>query len=243
MVAMMSRKNLKKGESVMNTMERGPGLRCRPVEAAVDMDQWESIAAAFSTADSASMGQSWRDSPDERFRPASVRTAWTATALLVYAVLDDEDIFNPVTTFNALSFQEGDVFEIFLRPVSQDAYFEFHVSPCNQQLQLRMPSGDTFAAPKAGGGIPGEWFIGDWRIESRVRQEPEHHRWSVFAAIPLDRVAENSPVKAGDEWLYSFSRYDYTRGQAQPVHSSTSPHKALNFHRQEEWGRLVFEAS
>jgi hypothetical protein len=37
-----------------------------------------------------------------------------------------------------------------------------------------------------------------------------------------------------------FSRYDYTRGMGEPVLSSTSPHRRLDFHRQHEWGTLDF---
>ncbi len=218
--------------------ERGPDLKCKRLDADIDLDKFE--VSVFDKADRVSMGQFWRDVPDHDFRPATVCAAWTDAFLLVYAELEDNDIFNPVTVFNAPAFQHGDVFEIFIRPLSQEAYYEFHVSPRNQQLQLRMPSWNAFSnAPKTG-GIPRDWFVDDWRVESRVWLAPENGRWQVLVSLPLMKVAEKAPVKAGDEWLYSFSRYDYTQGRPQPVYSSTSPHKVLNFHRQEEWGRLVF---
>ncbi len=90
------------------------------------------------------MQQAWLAVPDELFLPACVRVAWNDASLFVHAVLQDADVFNPVDEFNTPSFNAGDVFEIFLRPEQQDAYFEFHVNPNNSLLQLRIPSADSF---------------------------------------------------------------------------------------------------
>ena len=203
-------------------------------------DDWQGVEAVFVGAEAVAMHQAWRTEPEPGLRPASVRCGWTAQELLVFAVLDDDDIFNPVDEFNVPSFQHGDVFEIFLRPAGQEAYYEFHVSPRNQRFQLRIPSAAAFAAPKSFPGLPPEWFVRDWQIGSRVQVDAAHGRWSVLASIPLARVAENGLPVAGDTWRFSFSRYDYTQGQIAPVLSSTSPHRVLSFHRQQEWGKLEF---
>jgi hypothetical protein len=222
----------------MESMGCGPVVQCGRIEA--DLKSWEDIEKAFGAAEPIRMCQGWRDVPDEDLRPATVRTGWTAQSLLVFAVLEDADIFNPVTVFNEPAYERGDVFEIFLRPFGQDTYYEFHVSPRNQRFQLRIPSADSFKTPKTEPGIPKAWFLNDWQIGSRVHLEQDRQRWSVLAEVPAARVTEGRGLKAGDEWLFSFSRYDYTRGRATPVHSSTSPHTALNYHRQQEWGHLLF---
>lgn len=202
---------------------------------------WDGIEQGFRQAQSCQMQQAWLKEQDPRFRPASVRVAWDGHTLFVYAELEDEDIFNPVVTFNELSYKYGDVFEMFLRPVDQDAYYEFHVTPQNQRFQLRIPSAEAFRAPKQKPGIPADWFINDKVIDSRVRVDESLKRWSVLASIPVGWVAETGLPTKGTEWLFSFSRYDYTRGVPTPVLSSTSPHTILNFHKQDEWGRLRFE--
>jgi hypothetical protein len=222
----------------MEALGCGPVVRCGRI--ASELKSWDDIERAFGSVEPVRMGQGWREVPEEDFRPATIRTGWTAQSLLVFAVLEDADSFNPVTVFNEPSFDRGDVFEVFLRPVGQDPYYEFHVSPRNQRFQLRIPSGDAFRAPKTEPGIPRAWFVNDWQIASRVRLEPERQRWSVMAEIPAARVAEGRVLTAGDEWLFSFSRYDYTQGRATPVLSSTSPHTVLNYHRQQEWGHLLF---
>ena len=63
-------------------------------------------------------------------------------------------------------------------------------------------------------------------------------RWEVAVEIPFFMVNEVFLPQPGDRWLFSFSRYDYTRGQEKPVLSSTSPHAVLNVHWQVESGVL-----
>jgi hypothetical protein len=81
--------------------------------------------------------------------------------------------------------------------------------------------------------IPGEAF------RSKVWLEPD--RWVVLAEIPSALVCGAPVPLAGRQWRFSFSRYDYTRGRAEPVISSTSPHPQADFHRQQDWGFLWFE--
>lgn len=216
---------------------RGPVISCDRVGDSPP-STWTAIERALARAQAVPLRQAWRDTPQPEFRPAFVRTARTEAELLVYAVLEDEDIFNPETRFNELSFKCGDVFEMFFRPGNQEAYYEFHVSPVNQHLQLRIPSAAALLAERGRPGIPAEWFHATPAFESRVVVDAANRRWQVFAVVPFRQMEENGPAP---EWLFSFSRYDYTRGADQPVLSSTSPHARPRFHTQEEWGRLVFE--
>jgi hypothetical protein len=204
------------------------------------LESWPQLVSVLSDAQAVESKQAWRSELEPGFRPMRVKTGWTRDAWYVHAEIEDADIFNPEKQFNALSFMKGDVFEIFLRPCDQDAYFEFHVTPENQKLQLRFPSSAELAAPRAQPGLPPEWFISHRVIESRVRVNTATQRWEVAAEIPLDLICEASRPQSGSRWLFSFSRYDYTRGREKPLLSSTSPHTVLNFHRQEDWGELRF---
>ena len=219
-------------------MMNKPCLSVKPMEA-VDLESWSRIAGAFTEAMVVESQQAWLAKPEPEFRPMRVKTGWTREALYVYAELEDVDIFNPEKRFNEPSFMSGDVFEIFLRPCNQESYVEIHVTPENQKFQLRIPSAREFAEPRAKPGIPPEWFL-DRVIESRVRINAEAERWDVAVEIPFAMVCEVFLPRAGDRWLFSYSRYDYTRGREKPVLSSTSPHVVLNFHRQDEWGGLRF---
>ncbi|MEI8140295.1 MAG: carbohydrate-binding family 9-like protein [bacterium] len=208
--------------------------------AGIDLDDWNQIKSGFRNARVVESQQAWQAARDPEFRPMHVKAGWTREALIVYAVLEDADIFNPETQFNAMSFKSGDVFEMFLRPFEQEAYLEVHVSPENQKLQLRFPSAQAFAAPRPDSVIPPEWYIGEGAVESYVRVDKAAERWEVVARIPFSLVEEASRPVSGSRWLFSFSRYDYTRGRKAPVYSSTSPHTRLSFHQQEAWGELTF---
>lgn len=216
-----------------------PELACRQLPA-LEIDSWKEIDAAFSEAERCHLRQAWHSKPEEMFRDGSVRVGWADSSLFVYAELTDDDIFNPILELNSPAHQHGDVFEIFLRPLEQTSYFEFHVTPQNQKLQLRIPSPEAFRGWERERGLPEKWLISHRVIETRVRIHARESKWWVLAAIPFGLVAEVKRPRTGSQWLFSFSRYDYTRGQPSPVLSSTSPHQELSFHRQHEWGTLVF---
>jgi len=183
--------------------------------------------------------QGWHRESEPFFRPGRVRTGWTRTTLVVAAELEDADIFNPTTAFNDPAFTMGDVFEIFLRPETQEAYYEFHISPHNQQFQLRIPSGVAFQLARGSGSID-HWKIREPVLSSRTTIRAAEKKWWVAAVIPFDLVAGRSSVTAGSRWRFSFCRYDYTRGSPRPILSSSSPHPQADFHRQAEWGTLLF---
>ncbi len=222
-------------------MENPPTLKCVKLPA-FDINSWEAVDTVFREAPVCTMKQAWLPVPEPGFRPARVRTGWRPEALYVLADLDDADIFNPETRFNEPAFQFGDVFEMFLRPEDQEPYYEIHVSPQNQKFQLRVPYENAIFKVKAppGAFLPPDWMVTQTVVESRVSVLTGQERWRVLAVIPFRLVVERGTVVTGARWRFSFCRYDYTRGAAQPVLSSTSPHKVLSFHRQQEWGTLQF---
>src|SRR4051812_47158826 len=105
-----------------------------PVCEAMDLD---GIHDLFRTATSCELGQSWRNNPEEGFMPATVRAGWRNDTLLLLAELQDNDIFTTAKNPNERLWELGDTLEIFLRPVEQSAYVEFHIAPNNLRLQLR----------------------------------------------------------------------------------------------------------
>jgi hypothetical protein len=213
-----------------------PTIRCHRLGAPIVAGDWEAAVRALSDATPITMKQAWLAEPEPQFLPATVRTGWRDDTLWVLAELHDADIFNPVDAFNAAFFQNGDAFELFFRPVPQEAYYEFHVGPHNQMFQLRIPSAAVFQQPPE---------LRDWKLPSPVfqswtRVDASRQRWEVLAAVPFAAICENAAARVCREWGFSFSRYDYTRGRAHSCLSSTSPHAVVGFHRQAEWGKLRF---
>ena len=197
----------------------------------------ELIRQAFRDATPCSLGQAWLAAAEPDFRPTIVRAGWRGESLLVFAELTDEDIFSRATALNQRTWEMGDAFEVFLRPVEQTAYVEFHVTPNNQRLQLRIPSEPAFRAAQKSGLIE-PFLIPGNAIRSWTWVLPG--QWCVLVEVGHVVVCEKLRPLPGSEWLFSFCRYDYTRGRPEPVISSSSPHQIADFHRQQEWGRLTF---
>ena len=222
-----------------------PVILCRKVQS-VNLDDWSALGALFRDADFALFQQSWLAQPAPWFRPAMAAMVWTADSLVVYAELCDDDIHNtiPADDFNRMAIEFGDVFEIFLKPAGQESYFEFHVAPNNHKLQLRFPCLEPFKKLKDTFNTPEELFdsFKIWKpvVESRVRIDAAAKKWWVAVRIPLAMLVEAAPPAPGVRWLFSCCRYDYTRPGSEPVHSSTSPHSALNFHLVHEYGTMEF---
>lgn len=214
-------------------------INCREIPALAS-DTLENIRLAFHQATPCVMAQAWRESLEDDFAPAQVRTGWRGNSLLVFAELTDTDIHNQATRLNQRIWELGDAFEMFLRPEEQSTYVEFHVSPENQRLQLRFPDATWLAELRKTGSIEKVLVQGE-AFRSLTWVRPDAGKWFVYAEIPASSVFNQPHPLKESRWHFSFSRYDYTRGRKAPVISSTSPHILANFHRQEEWGLLNFK--
>jgi hypothetical protein len=215
-----------------------PQLRCRELPAFFTEDP-AVIRAAFASADPCVLGQGWLVAPESNFMPATVHTGWRGNALLVFAELYDADIFTRATGHNQRMWELGDVLEIFLQPEGSESYVELHVTPANWRLQLRIPDAVALSHARAENCFD-NLLLPDGVFRSRAWTQPENGMWFVLAEIPAATVCGASLPLAGVRWRFSFSRYDCSRDECEPVISSSSPHSQPDFHRREEWGTLLF---
>ena len=192
--------------------------------------------AAFNWAQPLMMRQGWRHDTEPGFQPGVVRTGWHGDHLYAFADLTDADVTTAATMPGQRFWEIGDTFEIFLRRDGVASYIECHVTPTNLRLQLRFP-GDGPAALGAGDPFDAALLPGDG-FTSRVWRREGGDGWVVLAAVPAALANAPAGSLSGSTWRVSFGRYDFTRGAAAPVLSSTSPHAAIAFHRQHEWGVL-----
>jgi hypothetical protein len=213
-----------------------PRLVCRELPA-FHPDKLETVRAAFASAERCALRQAWLSEPEKDFTPATVCVGRHRNSLLVFAELEDADIFTGAKKLNERMWELGDTLEIFLAEEHAASYVEFHVTPNNQRLQLRFPSTEALRqAQKANVFDP---FLLAGRVfysQTWVEQD----RWFVYAEIPAVPVCGMNKPLAGTNWKFSFSRYDYVRGRKEPIYSSTSPHAKPDYHRREEWGTLSF---
>ena len=172
--------------------------------------------------------QFWLPEPEPAFASGRVSIGRDNTDLLVRADLHDAHVMRDEYPFNFPAFTKCDAFEIFLGPADEAAYYELHVTPSNSVLQLYFDgTGEKKSLEER--AVAESLFTSETAITAEG--------WSVSARIPLARLFPGSHP----EWLLSFGRYDYTPGQSKPVISSTSPHTVCNFHRKDEWRKVVIE--
>jgi hypothetical protein len=215
-----------------------PLLECRELSVFAT-DNLEAVRAAFGRAYGCKMRQAWLAEPEVDFAPATVRVGWRGGSLLVFAELEDADIFTHATAPNQRMWELGDVLEMFLSPENAAHYVELHVTPNNFRLQLRLPDTPTLRQAQAENCFH-HLLLPDGVFRSRVWTQPENKMWFVYAEIPAAIVGGAEKPLAGMKWRASFSRYDCVRGRQEPIYSSTSPHAKLDYHRREEWGALIF---
>lgn len=198
------------------------------------------VRRAFRQGTKIPLGQHWLEKEEAAFAPAEVFFGWRGESLLVFAELTDADIFTRAKKPNERMWELGDVFEIFLLPAGQAAYFEFHVAPNSQWLQLRYPNSATIRRSRKTNDFSA-YLLPDKVFHSKAWSRPKEKKWFVLAEIPRKVICETKASKQSGTWSFSFSRYDYTRGRRKPVISSTSPHTRPDFHAQEEWHKLRFD--
>lgn len=217
--------------------EASTNLVCLPLPN-FDVDDWEAVARVFADTCAAHYDQAWLAVRQPRFLPAKTHVGFDAQHFWMFSEFEDIDIFNRSVGLNQHVYRLGDTFEIFLRPLSGEEYIEFHVTPDNQHMQIRWPRARRSLNDK--GWIPD--FLSERSFQSWTQVDSSNNCWRILAAIPYTTLGVSTPQE-GDEWLYSFGRYDYTQGYKRPILSSTSPHRVRDFHRQNEWNRLVFRTA
>jgi hypothetical protein len=173
--------------------------------------------------------------PKEGFRPANVRIGWSGNRFLVLATMTDDEVYTDSQADNDELWALGDVFEIFFRDQAGEEYFELHTSPAGHRLLLKFPGPNSIYDLRDGvGNLTDFMFTGDMLV-SRIRKTTDG--WQVLASVDWPQT----PLE-GRKALISLCRYDYTRGQEEPLLSSTSLHEVVNYHRQEDWMPVVFAA-
>jgi hypothetical protein len=221
-----------------NMVERTLRSLSVPAFPSLEATNWEEVDVVLAGAPALVLGQAWLPSPQETFRQGIVRLGWQETRIIVAASLDDDSIFSQATADNQRLWELGDVFEIFLRDAEREDYLELHLASGDQRLQLHFPSRQTVANLRSGLGRLEDFIVKESLFDFRTRKVAGG--WRLIALIPGSSLGWKVTGLKGRTVLASFSRYDYASDGGPAVLSSTSPHARPDFHRQEEWTRLVF---
>lgn len=190
--------------------------------------------------------QNWLLDEDPDFEPAYIKLGYNGDKLLIFANMVDSDIFNPATKFNDPVRNQGDFFEIILRPDTQLHYYEMHVTPDNIQSQYCFPSENFLKEHIWGKGV--DYIIENYGynkrlFNSKTEIEKENNIWRVFAEVDLRAITNNYRADKDRQIYFAFCRYNYNRPSNEPQLSSTARLTEKNFHNQNEWDTLVIPAN
>ncbi len=183
--------------------------------------------------------QHWRgDTPETGFQASSARIFWTATALHYEVVLHGAGQHNTARQLNELTWDLGDVCEIFLCDVATRSYIELHVTPENHRLQLHFPFG-AIDLVRAGNARIEDYMVRDpnW-VETTVQRA--ENAIAVRVIIPAAIFTRHRAIDADSEVRTAVCRYDYRGRPGRPLLSSTAPLSGPSFHAPDEWARLIF---
>lgn len=196
------------------------------------LHEWPAIRASLKAGRRLSFGQPWRPERESHFRPGFVRLGYSDSHLLIYSRLVDDQPSNSARQWNELTWLTGDVFELFLQH-GNSSYFEFHVTPENNRLQMHLP--DASAIRQHSRPLTA-WFRQESCFESMTRVNPAKTGWEVFMRIDLIRLFGKAWLESTERtFRFLAARYDYQSGHKRPVLSCTAPITAVDFHQPQEW--------
>lgn len=165
----------------------------------------------------------------------------------LYVVLKgyDKDIWAMLAERDSATCTE-DVLEIFFKTASdKDPYFNFEINALGTVY-------DAYDAKRGAAGNNkrwSQWNCNGLKVAVKINGTLDNwtdqdEYWILEAAIPfaeLPTLNGKAPVK-GDQWLFNLARYDYSVYLPEGRElSSSSPLTKVNFHRYEDWRRLVFD--
>jgi len=180
--------------------------------------------------------QAWLEEHEPDFMPALTRIYENTEGLVVLAVIRDRSIYNSADRLNQKTWTTGDVFEIFFE-VSEELYYEFHVTPENQNLLLRWDPAHFKKVRRGEAKFESALIDDPSFIQSKATINTDDNYWTVYALIPYQALDSNA-VATNPNWRFSFARYDMTVGEDHPVLSATPDYPEANFHDRERWHPL-----
>ncbi len=191
---------------------------------------WAKARQAFAQAPQIWLDQPWLSQREAGFVPGCVYLGVNGNDLLLYSLLQDDAPRNTATKWNEPTWKTGDVLELFIGLHGKPDYYEFHITPENQRLQLHFEGPEAVVALRAGGDLK-DVTLSDSKFESATHVADSGKEWQVFLRVDLQALL--GPWK--DRLIrFMVGRYDY-QPNAGIVCSCTAPLKALDFHRTEEW--------
>jgi hypothetical protein len=186
-----------------------------------------------------------------------VKMIWDQHYFYVGAKLEEPHLWATLKEHDAVIFHDND-FEVFIDPDGDNHnYFEYEINAYGADWDLRLPK------PYRDGGPA----LNEWEIPGLMKKvtlngtlnDPKDldQSWVIELAFPWNAFEKhihcNCPPQEGEVWRVNFSRVqwdlavvhqEYRKIPNRPEHNWVwSPQYAIDMHRPEFWGYVVFTES
>ncbi len=177
----------------------------------------------------------------------TARALWTDEALYIAFVCEDDDIWADLTERDS-SIYDSEVVEVFIDANRDEkTYVELEINPINTILDmyiLNRGPGKRYDGMRDFTclGLESTTHVEGTVAPGRGLGDADDTRWTVEIAMPFEGfpLAEHLPPRPGDIWHWNLYRIDRPADKKQDEYSAWSPTGAINYHRPDRFGRLLF---
>lgn len=163
----------------------------------------------------------------------TVGFSWEDSGLHIFAELVDSCVVEQNREDDQLHYEFGDVFEVFVKPLHDDYYWEMYAIPSGNKSTLFFPRNRT--------GLELNDFLHGHDYRSlEVSTEESSKGWNVHLFVPASQLtALGAGWGDGTEWTILCSRYNYNSDDLiDPEFSMTPPLSETNYHLTGEYALL-----
>ena len=207
------------------------------------------------TPDNAIDHPAWKKSAENRFmlfatepaainklpkEHANVKYLYDDKYFYVRAEFFDSDIMTTGTKHGGHFYAQGDVLEVFLKPVNHNYYWEIYGTPNELRTRFHYPSRGTL-------GLPSGFAPNDLPILVKAKVDGTFNdcsdkdtKWCVVLMIPRSELEKYGyKFDNPSRWLVLSARYNYSRYLDKHEYSSF-PQIALSYHLYEYYAEIEF---
>lgn len=172
--------------------------------------------------------------------PAAVKYLYNGETLFVRAEMTDSDIMTTATKNHGAFYLDGDVFEVFIKPLEGTYYWEYYGTPNKLFTCYFFPSRGRVGLLSTFDSLPSTVKIYT-KLDGTFNMQNDRDRsWTVVVAIRKTELEKHGAAFGpGHKWLTLAARYNYTRFMS--AHERASyPQVTRGFHSTEFYANMEF---
>ncbi len=179
----------------------------------------------------------------DKFQTAAIKFAYDKDYFYIGGKVIDEDIIQMDTVNQLKSYNNGDTFEIFLKPQNKPYYWEIYITPQNTLSSFFYLSSGVFIS----NAFKAEHFIKGMRSAVKLngtlnKTDDRDEFWTFELAIPVrDLAVKGVPFDGKAAWKVLPARYNYDTKFRHHQLSTYPPTPVAGNHLVEYYGNIQFK--